>query len=136
MSNTDTPTSTVADLQVALDAEQTRDEYNGWTNRETWATYLHLSNDYDLYTIARRLVTEADAETVLWYEAHDTTPPPIADTNAAADRLEDWVDEMVDHYHDQTAEYTRSPTVGMMIKDVGSFWRVDWYAVAAAFRDD
>lgn len=24
--------------------------YNGWVNRDTWATYLHLSNDYDLYS--------------------------------------------------------------------------------------
>jgi hypothetical protein len=109
-----------------------QDEYNGWTNRETWAAALNLSNDYDLYTIARRLVAQADADCLEWYEDHDAECPPIADTNAASDTLAKWVDDMIEQYHD-----TRHPAVMRgMIADVGSFWRVNWQAVASSFRED
>jgi hypothetical protein len=106
------------------------DTYNGWVNRETWATALHLSNDHDLYTIVTRLVTEADDDCREWYADHDTPMPPIADTNAAADRLQEWVSDMVTIYH----EGQRSQLIRCLIEDVGSFWRIDWQAVADSFR--
>jgi hypothetical protein len=108
------------------------DEYNGWTNRETWSAALHLSNDYDLYQTARRLVAEADADCIEWYADHDATPPAIADTNAAADALAGWVDDMYDQYH----ETARPRIVELMMSDVGSLWRVDWREVADSFRDE
>lgn len=36
--------------------------YNGWVNRDTWATYLHLSNDYDLYKSVMAVTNGGDAD--------------------------------------------------------------------------
>jgi len=135
MTHTDTPTATIADLQLRLHAAETRDEYNGWVNRETWATHLHLSNDQDLYTIAVRLVQQADRDVHEFYADMDCDMPPIAQTNLAAERIEEWVGDMVDDYHDHERHHT-TDLMRSMIQDVGSFWRVDWQAVADAFRDD
>lgn len=101
--------------------DPTPDTYNGWSNRETWAAALHLSNDYDLYRICVALVADADA---------DHGPGSIA----AADALKAFVDdatEAVFHDHENGAEWAR-----MMAADVGSFYRVDWSEVAASFRDE
>ena len=43
--------------------EEMDDEYNGHTNRETWATIMHLSNDYDLYQLVRALVVGKSTNT-------------------------------------------------------------------------
>ncbi len=97
------------------------DEYNGWCNRETWAAALHLSNDYDLYHACVELVEHADAE-------HG------AGSIAAADQIEGFVSEAVEavfHDHENATEWAR-----LMAADVGSFYRVDWSAVAGSFRDE
>ena len=31
------------------------EEYNGWTNRETWATALHINNDQGLYEAVQEI---------------------------------------------------------------------------------
>jgi hypothetical protein len=116
------------------------DEHNGWVNRETWAVHLHLSNDEPLYRHAVALVADADAETVLWYEAHDATPPPLVETHAAAERLQEWItdrlDETLHEWPRSREEWDRNGWVRSMISDVGSFWRVDWHDVADAFREE
>ena len=120
------------------DSPTTTHEYNGWTNRETWATGLHLSNDYDLYHIARRLVTEADDNVREWYDMDAVDMPPIAQTHAAADALETWVADMVEDYHynpEQLSREQRSLYRGI-ITEVGSFYRVDWREVADSFREE
>lgn len=39
----------------------TDDTYNGWTNRETWAFMLYVTNDQGLAESARERVLCADA---------------------------------------------------------------------------
>lgn len=34
-------------------------EYNGWTNYETWATALHIDNEYEIYQEAIRMGKES-----------------------------------------------------------------------------
>jgi len=109
------------------------DEYNGWKNRETWAAALNLSNDYDLYQIAQRVVAEADRDVQEFYADLDIEQPAIADTNAAADAIETWVNDMVEEYHESRQH---AKLIGCLIRDVGSFWRVDWHAVADSFREE
>jgi len=113
------------------------DTYNGWCNRETWATHLHLSNDEDLYDIARRIVREEDAAQQRWRDEHDHhTDAPLG--QYAADRMQDWIQTAVEEFlHAETSSrdaWASTEWIRMLLADVGSIWRVDWHAVADAFR--
>jgi hypothetical protein len=91
--------------------------YNGWTNRETWATALHISNDQGLEDTAAELTRDA------------------ADVYRLADALECFVDEVLDDDH-----VRENPHAFMMLTDIGSLWRVDWREIAAnyweVYRED
>ncbi len=84
------------------------DTYNGWTNRETWAMALHLTNDECLYDEARRVVAAGTRRGRF----------------GAADALEDWTRELLDGYGLGARETLT------MLRDIGSLWRVDWREVA------
>jgi hypothetical protein len=96
--------------------ETNTEEYNGWVNRETWATVMHLSNDEGLYDKCLELV-EGKA---MW---------------SGGDAIEAWVTYEVYGYLHVMAE-CHAEWVRLMIDDVGSFWRVDWQAVAASFIEE
>ena len=82
------------------------EEYNGWCNRETWAAALHLNNDQRLQARARELA------------------------EVSTDTLEDWILCAVEDT--LIGEIPAEEWLRLMIHDVGSFWRVDWDAVAAS----
>ena len=98
------------------------DEYNGWANRETWGVALHLSNDEGLASLMRKLV------------ANGTTDV------AAADRVEECVKGMVESVLFPsvyaTGSFAAAQLMRSMVNDVGSFWRVDWKAVAESFQEE
>lgn len=115
----------------------TDDTYNGWTNRETWAVNLHLSNDQGLYELTNERVTNAladiDGNAVGlgdWFA--DPTEGParrrVRRITLAADALEELVAELFD----TDGDYWSSNLQGMR-DDVGSVWRIDWRAVAEAW---
>ena len=98
-------------------SNQNQDEYNGWTNRETWATALHLSNDEYLYNTCLELCDDRKK----W---------------SAGDAIEQWVTEEVETVlHPQHGEAS-AEWVRLLISDVGSFWRVNWTEVASSFIDE
>lgn len=89
------------------------DTYEGWTNRETWATSLHLNNDQGLYEQARSIVASGG---------------PWA--------LRDFVEETLDLW-DCLVEYGTIPRwVLIMAADIGSLWRVNWPEVAEGLTDE
>ncbi len=99
----------------------TDETYNGWTNFESWACGLHLSNDQGLYNLCTEIVEEADAE---WPDS-----PWMA-----AERIKDFVEEFLEpvfHAPEEAHELARS-----MASDVGSLHRVDWAEVAQSFREE
>lgn len=82
------------------------EKYNGWTNRETWALFTHLTSDEALYQAHRGLSAvdlQADIEQ---YASYVAIGQPM------------------------------SYAIGQMIVDVGSLWRVNWRAVAEAIADE
>jgi hypothetical protein len=71
--------------------------YNGWTNRETWATSLWLTNDETLYSLASSCSDPEElkefVESLLYPEERDPQEP-------------EWLNSMRE--------------------DIGSLWRVDF----------
>ncbi len=97
----------------------TDETYNGWTNRETWALVLHINNDQSL----------AD-----W--AHDLTERLIDDNGPTAfsyigGHIVDGFQELVEEAAEQGAE--QAFWAISVMRDVGSFWRVDTAAVGESF---
>ena len=97
-----------------MSKEINTEEYNGWANRETWATVMHLSNDDGLQDMCRELV-EGKGK---W---------------SGGDAIEAWVTGEVDELLHGSNVCGDGNWVAMLISDVGSFWRVDWQAVAESF---
>lgn len=114
----------IAAVGQALHRVTEFEAYNGWPNRETWATALHLSNDESLYLAAREA--------------------------AKADRFGDGIKALVERMSEIALDPSNTPDpefavdgIGIsralctsMVSDVGSFWRVDWPKVRESLVED
>lgn len=87
-------------------------EYNGWVNRETWATDLHLSNDEGLYSMVCELAGRCQSI----YELEDA--------------IKDFVEVELKDFAGFNAELTK------IFDDIGSLWRIDWREIAESWRDE
>lgn len=85
------------------------EQYNGWTNRETWAMALWLSNEYATVTALEEMAGRATNEYGL-----------AAAIKAYFDDLE----EVAPDHHRTIRD------------DVGSIYRVDWHSIAEHYWDD
>jgi hypothetical protein len=94
-------------------------EYNGWSNRETWATALHINNDQGLY-----------------YYVRDMAGGYFDDKSALADALEEWITELLDMEQVFTASPDQRKQLIMMSSDIGSLYRVNWYEIAKSIMDE
>ena len=96
----------------------TDETYNGWTNRETWAANLHITNDQGLYESAREYV-------------QDSLDAAGADkgSHTAAYALEEWFEGITEDFPDGEG-------IQMMVRDIGSVWRVNWREVAEGLLED
>lgn len=92
------------------------EEYNGWTNRETWATNLHIDNDEGLYETMKDYTQTA-------IEQHDNPQDAIY---CLEDTLENWITEDL-----LTLEnLAGNQTLFSMLTDIGSLYRVNWREIA------
>ena len=98
-------------------------DYNGWSNRETWATALHINNDQYLYETAQDY-------TRLEVEGHDEgeniNPYHLGET------FKSWIEE------DLLTLENISGNDGLfsMLTDIGSLYRVDWQEIADSFLSE
>jgi hypothetical protein len=88
--------------------------YSGWTNRETWAFMLHISNDEGLFTMAREV-------------CHSEHINPMSATHNVATVLEEWATGLLtwDGYEYETGE-TQPADLVKMSQDIGSLYRINW----------
>ena len=102
-------------------------EYNGWSNRETWATKLHIDNDQALYEISQ------DYARTAWQEHEEDGEGRYATaTDCLADTLENWISE------DLLTLENIAGNQGLfnMLTDIGSLYRVNWSEIAESMIDE
>lgn len=99
------------------------EQYNGWTNRETWATKLHLDNDQYLYELAYEYTRNEIA-------GENPTPYSLGQT------LKNWIEEDLLTFENITQDNSDGHYLWLMLTDIGSLYRVDWREIAQAYLDD
>lgn len=101
----------------------TIEEYQGWSNRETWATALWIDNDQSLYEIARDYAEQE-------IEGHDKEE----EINAyyLGETLKNWIEEDL-----LTLEnIAGNRDLWLMLTDIGSLYRVNWREIAQGYLDE
>lgn len=89
------------------------EQYNGWTNRETWATALHINNDEGLLSPILEVA-----------QLHESV-------GELADEIEAFIDEVLTFENIST-----NRQAFMMLQDIGSLYRVNWYEIAGTFMNE
>lgn len=97
----------------------TDETYNGWTNRETWALVLHINNDQGLQEWALELTEQL-------VDYHGPVAALIGER--IVDGFEELVHEMLLNGSPVAAENAL-----MILRDVGSFWRMDPIEIGESF---
>lgn len=110
-------------------------EYNGWTNRETWAANLWIDNDQGLHDQALERLTGAfnygriDGETVADRRA--------AGISRASQSLEDWIGQLftrAGYVFEFGSEWPAA--LADMAADIGSLYRINYREIAAGILED
>lgn len=109
------------------------DTYEGWSNRETWATNLWLANDQGLYEQVREMALEELCAAVERVEGGPSDHKRGAVITLAT-RLEDMFAEFA--HGDGEDDYVPAPGLYKMLEDIGSLYRVEWEDVAQGWVED
>jgi hypothetical protein len=86
------------------------EEFNGWTNRETWAVALHFDNNGELYKIKNKALANL---------SH-------LDNDQKVFILDRILRETIENCTDRA----NMPKNYDILKDIGSIWRVNWREIA------
>lgn len=89
-------------------------EYNGWTNRETWATMLHIDNDEGLLLPLLEVA-----------QRHENV-------REVADEVEAFITEDVLTFDNVST----NRNAFLMLTDIGSLYRVNWQEIAQSLLDN
>jgi len=93
----------------------TDETYNGWTNRETWALHLWLTNEEPWYRMIQRwgnMYLPEDKDEIGVYEA-----------DKIKGEVEEWYNDILERGGEGAIN---------VAADIGSIWRVDWQELAEA----
>lgn len=121
----------------------TTDTYNGWTNRETWATALQLDNNQQTYNDVRAIADRVWGEDDTLGQAgtpfsddglHDIMKARVS---RVAEELSDYIEFLLE-LRDSTIEAgnSRNSDLVAMFDDIGSLWRVDWHEIAEHYLEE
>lgn len=112
--------------QGAVEEMAKADEYNGYTNRETWATSMFLDGNYDpdgvqVHEAVAILAAEAVRESKQRFQGREVVAQRIL-----ADRLTEFV------------KHTNNPPASGLAADLlgSAFGRVDWLELAELKLDE
>jgi hypothetical protein len=96
------------------------DQYNGWTNRETWATKLHLDNTEILNDWAWELARK-------WNDA---------DEELFVYELGEWIKDLFEEDLFSYENVINNRDLFNMLTDIGSLYRVDWREIAQTYVEE
>ena len=113
------------------------EQHNGWTNRETWAAALHLSNDYNLdrYTRDRARTAYVCATVPAGLGPEHLPAMQRADIADALEAVADILQGIALGEIDPRGRFPRD-VARLFVIDVGRLWRVDWRELAEHYRAD
>jgi hypothetical protein len=106
------------------DEKHNYDEYQGWTNHETWALKLHLDNNpFDQHELF---------EAVKLLKQKNKT-----DTDQCLMEIALFVKQYAENIY-YTVFETNASTKDerLLVQDVGSLWRVNWDEIAKAYFNE
>ena len=107
-----------------------RDEtYNGWSNRETWAWNLLVSNDQYLQEHFVEVCVNAR-------RAHVTTSNSVwpLTEHRVGDWLEDAFNEMIYEFQDNPINVHDGHESELVFRrEIGSFWRINWSEIGVHY---
>ena len=106
-------------------------EYNGWTNRETWAVMLYINNDeYMQETATEYAQTAADEHSGEEWDG-------ISPIGCLAETIEEWITTLLD-FRAYREEFGSEMSDGLqsMRDDIGSLYRVNWREIAESLLSD
>lgn len=84
-------------------------EFNGWTNRETWATNLYIDNERGLYERVQEITKES----------------------ATLSELSENIKELFEELFDMESIFgDNGRELMLMSQDIGSLYRVNWAEIA------
>lgn len=101
-------------------------EYNGWSNRETWAANLWINNEQGIYEMVLDFTETAREE-------HKEDGGA---RGCLAESIEEFIAELLDMESVLSSEPAQRNELVNMSKDIGSTWRVDWYEIAESFLSE
>ena len=93
-------------------------EYQGWTNRETWAVKLHWDNNEGDYNF---FIEEAKQ---------------FKRKGKSADEFAEFLKESAEEIQEMVMKGEGTQEGKLFIQDVGSLWRVNWVEIAEAYYED
>jgi hypothetical protein len=96
--------------------------YNGWTNRETWACNLWITNDQGLCELALERLEDSKNR----YPDDDTDSPH----HAAA--LKDWWEDLTD----PDEELMSAKDILAIVRDIGDEDEINWSEIAESLLAD
>jgi hypothetical protein len=105
------------------------EDYNGWTNRETWAFNLHFGYDEGLAETVNDVYTENLKRLIAEQPDWDADWCAGAAMQYAGDAVEEWYDELRD-------EYAQNECPFEVFFEIGSAWRINWREIASNFVED
>ncbi len=103
------------------------DEYNGWTNRETWAANLWLSNDEGVYNLALERARDALDGYTTRCDTYGLEPTRDGAAMSVGEELSAQIEEL--------EELLIPESYRSMRDDIGSLWRIDWQELGEAWLE-
>lgn len=110
--------------EVLLQHVLTRDEYNGWSNRETWAFTLIVDNDQALNSMFMEFLHgQAD-------EHELTSPVSTGNATLLGYAVSWWYDRLMEEWCEDEVSNQLSSHMYLFAKtEIGSDFRIDWTEV-------